>query len=165
MSVFDNDLKKEFKPGFSPFNLRPNRTPHTLTSSAIAETGCSGHYLMMNSPCSNAKPTKNGVSVLLPDGGTIRATQTAKLPIKALPYAAQQAHLFPALSSGALHKNVRSTKPNPPKPSPQPFFEQLDQRTNIVFANVFEPTRQIYTDLPGRFPIQSNRSNQYKFVL
>jgi hypothetical protein len=102
-AVFDNDKKKkEFKPDFSPFNLRPNPTPHTLTSSAIADTGCSGHYLMMNSSCSNAKPTKNGVNVLLPDGGTMRATHTAELPIKALPYAAQQAHLFPALSSGAL---------------------------------------------------------------
>ena len=57
---------------------------------------------MMTSSCSNATPTKNGVSVLLPDGGTMRATHTAKLPIPALPYAARQAHLFPALSSGAL---------------------------------------------------------------
>jgi hypothetical protein len=273
---------------------------------------------MMNSSCSNAKPTKNGVSVLLPDAGTMRATHTDELPIKALPYAARQAHLFPTLSSGALlsigqlcdpgcqtffnastvniiknhklilqgqrnltngmwviqlpahdgdappvparspnkpitcstsdktknadlatpaakqaiacsaiehktkadlvtflhaacfspatltflrtvkagyfatwpgltpqlitkhlpkcfasvkghldqqHKNVRSTKPNPPKPSPEASFERLDQRTNIVFANVFETTGQIYTDLPGRFPIQSNRGNQYTFVL
>jgi hypothetical protein len=57
---------------------------------------------MMTSSCSNATPTKNGVSVLLPDGGTMRATHTAELPIPALPYAARQAHLFPALSSGAL---------------------------------------------------------------
>jgi hypothetical protein len=271
---------------------------------------------MMTSLCSNAKPTKNGVSVLLLDGGTIRATHTTKLPIKALPYAARQAHLFPALSSGALlsigqlcdhgcqaifnastvniiknhqtvlqgqrnptngmwviqlpahdgdapptpapspnkpiacstsdqttnavlttpapkqaiacsaiehktkadlvtflhaacfspatstflravkagyfatwpgltpelitkhlpkslasvkghldqqHKNVRSAKQNPPKPSPEPSFERLDQRTNVVFANIFEPTGQIYTGLPGRFPIQSNRGNQYIF--
>jgi hypothetical protein len=32
----------------------------------------------------------------------MRATHTAELPIPALPYAARQAHLFPALSSGAL---------------------------------------------------------------
>jgi hypothetical protein len=63
------------------------------------------------------------------------------------------------------HKNVRSTKPNPPKPSPEPSFERLDQQTNIVFANVFEPTGQIYADLPGRFPIQSDRGNQYIFAL
>jgi hypothetical protein len=41
----------------------------------------------------------------------------------------------------------------------------LDQRTNVVFANIFEPTGQIYTDLPGRFPIRSSRGNQYIFVL
>jgi hypothetical protein len=273
---------------------------------------------MMNSSSSNTKRTKNGVSVLLPDGGTMRATHTAELPINTLPYAARQAHLFPALSSDALlsigqlcdhgcreifnastvniinnhklilqgqrnltngmwviqlpahdgdappvtapspnkpiacstsnqtthanittpapkqaiacsaiehktkvdlvtflhaacfspatstflrnvkagyfatwpgltpelitkhlpksiasvkghlnqqHKNVRSTKPNPPKPSPEPSFERLDQRTNLVFANVFEPAGQIYTNLSGRFPIQSNRGNQYIFVL
>jgi hypothetical protein len=57
---------------------------------------------MMTSSCSKAKPTKNGVSVLLPDGGTMRATHTNKLTIPALPYAARQAHLFLALSSGAL---------------------------------------------------------------
>jgi hypothetical protein len=65
---------KEFKPDFSPLNPRPNRTPHTLTSSAIANTGCSDHYLMMTSSCANAKPATNGLSVLLPDGGTRRQT-------------------------------------------------------------------------------------------
>jgi hypothetical protein len=60
------------------------------------------------------------------------------------------------------HKNVRSTKP---KPSSEPSFERLYQRTNAVFAHIFEPTGQIYTDLPGRFPIKSNRGNQYIFVL
>jgi hypothetical protein len=62
-------------------------------------------------------------------------------------------------------KNVRSTKPTPTKLSSEPSFERLDQRTNVVFANIFEPTGQIYTDLPGRFPIRSNRGNQYIFVL
>jgi hypothetical protein len=95
-------IKKDFKPNFSPLNLRPNHTPHTLTTSAIAETGCRGHYLMMTSLCSNAKPTKNGASGLLPNGGTMQAIHAAELPIKALPYAVRQAHLFPALSSGAL---------------------------------------------------------------
>jgi hypothetical protein len=32
----------------------------------------------------------------------MRATHTAELPIQELPHAARQAHLFPALSSGAL---------------------------------------------------------------
>jgi hypothetical protein len=101
--LFDNGkIKKQFKPNFFPLNLRQNLTPHILTSSAITYTGCSSHYLLMTSPCSNAKPTKNGVNVLLDDGGIMRATHTSKLPIKALPYAGRQAHLFPALSSGAL---------------------------------------------------------------
>jgi hypothetical protein len=252
---------------------------------------------MMHSSCDSVKPTNNGVSVLLPDGSTMRATHTAELPIQELPHAARQAHLFPALSSGALlsigqlcdhgcqaifnastvkivkksktilkghhsptsrmwviqiptnstnthrllsslvtplpqqavacnatkhktkadlvtflhatcsspatstflqvikagyfttwpgltpelvskylpksvasikghldqqHKNVRSTKP---KPSSEPSFERLDRRTNTVFAHIFEPTGQIYTDLPGGFPIKSNRGSQYIFVL
>jgi hypothetical protein len=54
----------------------------------------------MHSSCDNAKPTSNGVSVLLPDGRTMRAMHTAELPIQELPHAARQAHLFPALSSG-----------------------------------------------------------------
>jgi hypothetical protein len=247
----------------------------------------------MHSSCDNVKPTNNSVSVLLSDGRTMRATHTAELPIQELPHAAHQAHLFPALSPGALlsisqlcdhgcqanfnasmveivkysktilkghrtltngmwviqlptnstnthrlpsslaaplpqqvvacnatehktkddlvtsvhaacfshaastflqaikagyfttwpgltpqlvskhlpksvasvkghldqqHKNVRSTKP---KPSSEPSFERLDQRTNAVFAHIFKPTGQIYTDLPGGFPIKSNRGNQY----
>jgi hypothetical protein len=60
-------------------------------------------------------------------------------------------------------KNVRSTKPTPTKLSLEPSFERLDQRNNVVFANIFVPTGQIYTDLPGRFPIRSNRGNQYIF--
>jgi hypothetical protein len=53
-------------------------------------------------------------------------------------------------------KNVCSTKPTPTNLSSEPSLERLDQRTNVVFANIFEPTGQIHTGLPGRFPIRSN---------
>jgi hypothetical protein len=86
----------------NPYHFQTVPHPSILTTSAIADTGCSGHYLMMHSSCDNVKPTNNCVSVLLPDRRTIQATHTAKLPIQELPHAARQAHLFPALSSGAL---------------------------------------------------------------
>jgi hypothetical protein len=256
---------------------------------------------MMTSPCTNQQSNANGINVLLPNGGTMTSTHTAELPIAALPLAARTAHLFPALSSGALlsigqlcdhgctaifnqdtvhiqkdnttilqgqrnptngmwcinlphatdtviaspitntttnaarannaiehktkaglvaflhaacfspaastfiqaikagffttwpgltaelvskhlpksdatvkghldqqSKNVRSTKAKIPTESPpeEPDFEpSIDKRTNAVFAEIISPTGQIYTDLPGRFPVSSNRGNQYIYIL
>jgi hypothetical protein len=51
----------------------------TRTSTAITDSGCTGHFLQANSPCLNKTPTSNGIRVLLPNGSTIQATHTALL--------------------------------------------------------------------------------------
>jgi hypothetical protein len=103
--VFDSgNIKKDH---FSSLTPRLHRSPPKITTSAIAGTGYRGHYLMMTSSCNNAKSTTNGISVLLPKSSTMQATQTAKLPILSLPYAARKAHLFPALSSSTLKSSER----------------------------------------------------------
>jgi hypothetical protein len=72
------------------------------TSNAIADSGCTGHFLQVNSPCLNRTPTSNGLRVLLPDGSTIQATHTALLDMPNLPLAARQAHIFPQLKHNGL---------------------------------------------------------------
>jgi hypothetical protein len=74
----------------------------TRTSTAIADSGCTGHFLQVDSPCLNKTPTSNGLRVLLPDGSTIQATHTALPDIPNLPIAARQAHIFPQLEHNAL---------------------------------------------------------------
>jgi hypothetical protein len=74
----------------------------TRTSTAIADSGCTGHFLQVDSPCLNKTPTSNGLRVLLPDGSTIQATYTALLDMPNLPIAARQAHIFPQLKHKAL---------------------------------------------------------------
>ncbi len=74
----------------------------TRTSTAIADSGCTGHFLQIDSPCLNKTPTSNGLRVLLPDGSTIQATHTALLDMPNLPIAARQAHIFPQLKHNAL---------------------------------------------------------------
>jgi hypothetical protein len=74
----------------------------TRTSTAIADSGCTGHLLQVDSLCLNKTPTSNGLRVLLPDGSTIQATHTALLDMPNLPIAARQAHIFPQLKHNAL---------------------------------------------------------------
>jgi hypothetical protein len=74
----------------------------TCTSTAIADSGCIGHFLQVTSPCLNKTPTNNGLRVLLPDGSTIQATHTALLDMPNRPIAGRQAHIFPQLKHNAL---------------------------------------------------------------
>ena len=74
----------------------------TRTSTAIADSGCTGHFLQVDSPCIDKIPTNNGLRVLLPDGSTIQASHTALLDLPDLPLAARQAHIFPQLKHNAL---------------------------------------------------------------
>ena len=67
----------------------------------IADTGCTGHYLMTNAPTTNSQPTTEGITVQLPDGSTMVSTHTAYLPLN-LPPEACVAHLFPALTTASL---------------------------------------------------------------
>ena len=69
---------------------------------AIANSGCTSHFLQVSSPCSNKTATSKGLRVYLANDDTIQATHTALLDIPALPTAARTAHIFPHLKNHAL---------------------------------------------------------------
>ena len=75
---------------------------YTSSTSCIADTGSTGHFITIAAPSFNQRPANPSIAVLLPDGSTIYSTHTAYLNIPRLPPAACQAHVFPTLASGSL---------------------------------------------------------------
>ena len=81
----------------------PHAPPYSLfTSTCIADTGSTGHFITIYAPSINRRPANPSIAVLLPDGSTIHSTHTALLNIPQLPTQACQAHIFPTLASGSL---------------------------------------------------------------
>ena len=76
--------------------------PPTNTNHAIADSGCNGHFIMIDGPCSDIQPATTPIHVQLPDSNTITSTHTGLLQMPSLPLAARRAHLFPDLTSGSL---------------------------------------------------------------
>jgi hypothetical protein len=70
---------------------------------AIADTGCTWHFLHIDAPCDNISITKNGIYVNMPNNQRIQATHTGSgnLPGN-LPAAACKAHLLQELHSSLL---------------------------------------------------------------
>jgi hypothetical protein len=58
--------------------------PHTNTN-AIADTGCTGHFLLVTTPSHNAQPTNDGICIQMPNKTSIQATHTCDLFILASP--------------------------------------------------------------------------------
>ena len=75
----------------------PSCTP-PLYQHAIADTGCTGHFLVVDSPCTNQQHSANGIHVTLPNRQTIQATHTCELDQPQLPGGARTAHKFPHLA-------------------------------------------------------------------
>ena len=77
-------------------------TPPPSNSSAIADTGCTGNFLLISSPSTNKRIAATGINVNLPNGEKIQSTHTCLLDLPQLPLAARKAHIFPGLASNAL---------------------------------------------------------------
>ena len=73
-----------------------------MSDYAIADSGTTGHFLQMESTCSNRKRNRDGVRVQLPDGSTIQSTHTALINFPQLPMEARRAHLFPNIKHALL---------------------------------------------------------------
>ena len=84
------------------YSHQATSTPANTTTTAYADSGCTGHFLRSTSPCVNKIATKHGIPVRLPNGTIIRSTHTAELDMPHLPLAARQAHIFPDLANSAL---------------------------------------------------------------
>jgi hypothetical protein len=72
------------------------------TPFAVADTGCTGHFITTDLPYTNKQLANPRISVIVPNGGVLRSTHTATLNLPGLPASACAAHIFPHLASGSL---------------------------------------------------------------
>jgi hypothetical protein len=84
---------------FEDCRTPPLRKPH---ETAILDSGCTGHFLLVNAPCLNKIKSQNPLIVLLPNGATMESTHTASLDIPELKKAASIAHIFLGMANHSL---------------------------------------------------------------
>jgi hypothetical protein len=66
------------------------------------DSGCTGHFLLIDAPCRNEQKSINPLRVRLPNGATMDSTHTASLDIPELSATAAVAHVFPAMANNSL---------------------------------------------------------------
>jgi hypothetical protein len=76
--------------------------PPNIAPTAILDSGTTGHYLLLDAPCTNKQPTARPLQVKLPNGHTIESTHTCELHLPGLLPPVRKAHLFPALAGHSL---------------------------------------------------------------
>jgi hypothetical protein len=69
---------------------------------AIVDSGCTGHFLLVNAPCQHKVKSQNPLRVHLPNGNTMDSTHTASLSIPELSKAASIAHVYPGMANHSL---------------------------------------------------------------
>jgi hypothetical protein len=84
-----------FEECLTPPLLKPHKT-------AILDSGCSGHFMLVNAPCFNKIKSQNPLNVRLPNGATTESTHTSSLDIPELNKAASIAHIFPGMENHSL---------------------------------------------------------------
>jgi hypothetical protein len=84
-----------FEACLTPPLLKPHET-------AIVDSGCTGHFLLVNTPCLNKVKSQTPLTVRLPNGATMESSHTAELNIPHLNAAASIAHVFPGMSDHSL---------------------------------------------------------------
>jgi hypothetical protein len=77
----------------------PLLKPHVTS---IADSGCTGPFLLVNAPCLSKVESQNPLTVRLPNGATMESSHTAELNIPELNAAASIAHVFPGMSNHSL---------------------------------------------------------------
>jgi hypothetical protein len=80
------------------------RTPPLLKphETEIVDSGCTGHFLLVNAPCLNKVKSKNPLTVRLPNGATMKSSHTAELNIPHLNAAASIVHVFYGMANHSL---------------------------------------------------------------
>jgi hypothetical protein len=80
------------------------QTPPLLETheTKIVDSGCTGHFLLVNAPCLSKVKYQNPLTVHLPNGATMESTHTEALDIPELNKAASIAHLFPGMANHSL---------------------------------------------------------------
>jgi hypothetical protein len=82
-------------------NLTPSQ-PSPSPCTALLDSGCTAHFLLANTKCSNKKSTATPLAVRLPNGDTITSTHTATLNMPSFPQASRQANILPGLAQHLL---------------------------------------------------------------
>jgi hypothetical protein len=80
------------------------RTPPLLEphETAMVDSGCTGHFLLVNAPCLSKVKSQNSLTVRLPNGTTMESTHAAALDIPESNKAASIAHVFPGMANHSL---------------------------------------------------------------
>jgi hypothetical protein len=80
------------------------RTPPLLKphETAIVDSGCTGHFLLVNAPCLNKVKSQTPLTVRLPNGATMESAHTAELNIPHMNAAASIAHVYPGMTNHYL---------------------------------------------------------------
>jgi hypothetical protein len=66
------------------------------------DSGCTGHFLLVNAPCLNKGKSQTPLTVHLPNGATMESSHTAELNIPEPNAAASKAHVFPGMANHYL---------------------------------------------------------------
>jgi hypothetical protein len=80
------------------------RTPPLLAphETAIVDSGCTGHFLLVNAPCLNKVKYRTPLTVRLPNGATMESSHSAELDIPELNAAASKANILPGMDNHYL---------------------------------------------------------------
>jgi hypothetical protein len=66
------------------------------------DSGCTGHFLLVNAPCLNKMKSRTPLTVRLPNGATMESSHTAELDIPEFNAAASKAHVFQGMKNHSL---------------------------------------------------------------
>jgi hypothetical protein len=69
---------------------------------AIVDSVCTGHFLLVNTPCLNKVKSRTPLTVRLPNGATMESSHTVELDIPELNAAASKALVFPGMANHSL---------------------------------------------------------------
>jgi hypothetical protein len=80
------------------------RTPPLLEphETAIVDSRCTSHFLLVNAPCLNKVKYQTHLKVRLTNGATMESSHTADLDIPELNAAASKEHVFPGMANHYL---------------------------------------------------------------
>jgi hypothetical protein len=80
------------------------RTPPLLKQheTEIVDSGCTGHFLLVNAPCLNKVESRTPLTVRLPNGATMESSRTADLDIPELNASVSKAHVSPGVANHSL---------------------------------------------------------------
>jgi hypothetical protein len=84
---------------FEVCRTSPLLKPH---ETAIVDSGCTGDFLLVNTPCLNKIKSRTPLTVRLPNGATMESSHTAELDIPELNATASKAYVFPGITNHSL---------------------------------------------------------------